>query len=152
MGLEIRRIDNKLEKPLCGFFHALTFTLDQAVLPYPLTDEGAKACAEYAGLDAYFALMWQKAVVGCGFLRGYEKGYDIPSLGIVIHPDYRSIGLGTMMMRFLHTEARLLGASTVMLKMGPDNGVALRMYTGLGYEFREEQGNRIVGFLDLEKR
>jgi len=119
--------------------------------PYQLTEEEAhrRAFSHEAKRDLYYVLIEGEHVIGYGFLRGWDKGYNIPSLGIVIHPAERGKGLGRLLMLFLHAVARRRGAEKVMIKVKPDNEAALHLYRSLGYRFPDKVMGRLVGFCDL---
>ena len=148
---EIRRLSPALEPALAGFFRLLREAdVDQVFHPHPFTDVEARARAGYGGDDLYYVVVHGNQILGYGFLRGWDEGYDIPSLGLVIHPTRRKAGLGRMLMHVLHQAARCHGASRVRLKVYPSNVAARRLYEDLGYSFEggEEDGQQI-GFLDL---
>ena len=149
-ALECRIVDETLEQPLAEFFRALKRAGDDKYFhPHPLTDEEAKKRAQYSGKDLYHVLVEGDKVLGYGILRGWDEGYEAPSLGIVIHPSVRGMGLGKLFMHFLHAAARRRGASKIRLKVYPDNTTAVTMYQELGYTFQAEEAGQLVGFVDL---
>lgn len=149
-ALEFRIVDKALEQPLAEFFRALRRAGDDRYFhPHPFTDEEAKRLAQYLGKDLHYVLVEDDEVLGYGMLRGWDEGYEVPSLGIVIHPAVRGMGLGKLFMHFLHAAARRRGASKVRLKVYPDNTNAVALYKGLGYTFQAEEAGQLVGFIDL---
>jgi CheY-like chemotaxis protein len=117
--------------------------------PHPFTDEGVAQITAYQGRDLYYALLDGPTMLGYGLLRGWDEGYEVPSLGIAIHPDARGLGLGQLLMRFLHAAARVRGAARVRLRVYPDNRRAVHLYESLGYEFSAPEGGYLVGVLHL---
>ena len=85
--------------------------------------------------DLYYVLTSEPSVIGYGLLRGWEEGFDTPSLGIAIHPSYRGEGHGRMLMGFLHSAARARGAERVRLRVHASNDGAMTLYRQLGYRF-----------------
>jgi ribosomal protein S18 acetylase RimI-like enzyme len=79
-------------------------------------------------------------------LRGFDQGYDIPSLAIIIHPEYRQMGLGMLLMSFLHAEARIRKVSRVRLKVYPHNTAACNLYKQVGYNFSGKEGDQLIGY------
>jgi len=149
-ALEFRIVDKTLEQPLAEFFRALKDAGDDKHFhPHPFTDEEAKRCAQYLGKDLYYVLIEGDKVLGYGMLRGWDQGYEVPSLGIAMHPSVRGMGLGELFMHFLHAAARRRGASKVRLKVYPDNTAAVTLYKKLGYTFQSEEAGQLVGFIDL---
>lgn len=149
-ALECRVVDETLERKLAQFFNALKTSGDDAHFhPHPFTDEEAKRRAQYSGRDLYLALVDRDRVIGYGMLRGLDEGYEIPSLGIAIHPSERGTGLGKLLMHFLHIAARRRGASRIRLKVHAENTIGIQLYEQLGYTFQGEEGGQLIGYLEL---
>ena len=149
-ALEIRIPCPELEQALAEFFACLRREGDEAHFhPHPLTPEEASRRCSYQGKDLYYLLLVGRQVVGYGMLRGWDEGYDIPSLGIAIRRSARSSGLASLLMGFLHTAARLRGASKVILKVDKDNPAAIRLYENLGYTFTDKDDRQLLGSMDL---
>ena len=117
--------------------------------PHPLTAEEATARANYSGRDFYCVMLQDNEVAGYGMLRGWDEGYEIPSLGIAIDPSVRGRGYSRTLMSFLHDTAKKRGAAKVRLKVGSRNRAALELYRSLGYIFEPEADQNLIGFLDL---
>lgn len=149
-AFEIRIVDETLEQPLAEFFRDLKKGGDDKHFhPHPLTDEEAKRRCQYSGKDLYYVLTESDKILGYAMLRGWDEGYEVPSLGIVLHPSVRATGLGKLLIHFLHAAARRKGASKVRLKVYPDNTTAVALYKKFGYTFHAEQDGQLVGFIDL---
>ena len=150
--LEFRIVDKTMEQSLAAFFQSLKTAGDEKYFhPHPLNDTEAKKRIHYTGRDLYYVLCGDDEILGYGMLRGWDEGYDIPSLGIVIHPSMRGSGLGKLFVYFLHIVACKRGASKVRLKVYPDNTNAISLYKKLGYIFQIEDDGRFVGFIDLKR-
>lgn len=149
-ALEIRRVNPQLQCPLADFFHSLKqMGDDKHFHPHAFDHATAQRLAHYNGMDLYYAVVDGERILGYGVLRGWDEGYDVPSLGIAIHPEARGTGLGKLLMQFLHAAARRRGATRVRLKVHPDNTVAVKLYQELGYLFRGEEAGQLVGVIDL---
>lgn len=135
-GLEIKRVDSETAPGLLAFLLKLQ-AADEAgwFRPHPFSEATITALCSTAVLDLYYVLVIDRQVVGYGLLRGWDEGYDIPSLGIAIDADYRGLGLGSLTMNFLHSAALLRGAKRVRLRVAADNHVAIAVYAAMGYEF-----------------
>jgi ribosomal-protein-alanine N-acetyltransferase len=148
--VHFERIRPELAPLLAAFFAELRDRGDaRRFHPHGLDAEDARQIADYRGEDEYLALTRGGAVIGYGMLRGWDDGFDIPSLGIALAPSARGRGLGREFMGLLHGVARARGAVAVRLKVYPDNIVALRLYESLGYEFGGEDDGQLVGTLAL---
>ena len=142
-----------MESALTDFFRALRAAGDDSFFhPHPLTDAEAGVRARYRGKDLYYVIVEQGEILGYGFLRGWDEGYEVPSLGIVIRPALRGAGLGRMLMHVLHQAARRHGAARVRLRVLPKNAAARRLYEDLGYIFETEEMGQRVGILELRRR
>jgi RimJ/RimL family protein N-acetyltransferase len=140
----------ELAPPLAAFFAVLTSAGDDRLFhPHPLTSEQADAVANYAGADLYYVLCDGGDVLGYGLLRGWDEGYEVPSLGIAMHPAVRGRGLAAPFMHFLHAAAALRGAPRVRLKVYRTNERARALYERLGYSFTTTDAPELVGFREL---
>jgi [ribosomal protein S18]-alanine N-acetyltransferase len=149
-ALECRALSNAWKQALMRFLNDLTEARDADFFyPHPFTEDALESIIHTARRDLYYLLCEGSSVAGYGMLRGWDEGYEIPSLGIAIHPAARNAGLGRTLMHFLHGAARRRGASKVRLKVRPQNTRALKLYQDLGYVFGPEEGGYLVGFLQL---
>ena len=137
-------------RKLTQFFEDIVANKDENYFhPHPLTYEMAKNIANYEGDDLYFLQIKDNKVTGYGMLRGWDEGFTIPSLGIIIHPSFRNQGLGRDFMEFLHNQAKAKGAAKVRLKVYPSNAGARYLYENLGYSFSNEEKGRLIGYYKL---
>lgn len=150
--LEFRIVDKTMEGSLAMYFQSLKKAGEEKYFhPHPLNDVEAKKRTHYTGKDLYYVLREDSKILGYGMLRGWDDGYEIPSMGIVIHPLMRGFGLGKLFVYFLHVVARKKGASKVRLKVYPDNTNAISLYKKLGYTFHNEADGQLVGYVDLKR-
>lgn len=148
--LEYRRASPDTEAALAVFFDSLrTYGDDTWFHPHPLTNEEARRICSSKGRDLYLVGVYGQDVVAYGLLRGWDEGYEIPSLGIALHPDVRGKGLARSFMLYLHATARLHGASTIRLKVYNDNVRARCLYEKLGYRFTQAEDSQLLGLLDI---
>ncbi len=148
--LEFRRPEPSLERGMAELFAALVGAGDDRTFhPHPFTPAAAAERVQYRGKDVYCLAVVGERVLAYGMLRGWDEGYEIPSLGIAIHPSARGIGLGRALMLYLHSEARRRGACKIRLKVYPDNAAAVGLYRTLGYEFSTTEQGQLVGFKSL---
>ncbi len=152
-ALEFRVLGPELEGALEEFFAELEASETTKYFhPHPFTAEEAKKLCHRQGKDLYYAAIVGGRILGYGMLRGWDEGYEVPSLGIAFRPGHRGVGLGKSFMVFLHAAARLRGAKRIRLKVYPDNAAAVTMYKSLGYHFEEALAGQLVGYLDLAPR
>ncbi len=135
---------------LTRFFDSLIQSGDHVFFhPHPLTREEAIRRTTYRGSDLYFLQFADDVLSGYGMLRGWDAGYEIPSLGIAIHPEARGQGLAEDFLHFLHFMARQQGASVVRLTVHKDNARAVQLYGKLGYRFCRINSEVMEGKLGL---
>lgn len=149
-ALEIRIVAPDVEQPLSEFFSALHNEGDDTHFhPHPLTPEEAHRRCTHTGKDLYYVLIEEQQVLGYGMLRGWDEGFDIPSLGIAVRRSARGYGLATLLMKFLHTAARRRGSKQVILKVYKNNFPARKLYEHLGYTFENEVDGQLLGRINL---
>ena len=150
MPLEIRILSPEWEHALAKFFSGLRGESAAYFHPHPLTDEAATQLAQYQGEDLYYLLVDNGLVLAYGMLRGWNDGYEIPSLGIAVSPACRGKGLGELLMNFLQSAARNKGAKKIRLKVHKENVAACDLYKRLGYQLEERSGEeQLIGTLIL---
>src|SRR5437899_2428171 len=133
--LECRKLTVEWKKPLLVFLRALEVSDTEYFYPHPFTDDAIENIIRTARKDAYYVLAEGGEVLGYGMLRGWDEGYETPSLGIAIHPKVRSTGLGKFFMQFLGAAAKRRGATRVRLRVKSGNTRAVKLYEDLGYRF-----------------
>jgi [ribosomal protein S18]-alanine N-acetyltransferase len=149
-ALEFRKLTREWKEPLLLFLRQLEDTKDSDHFrPHPFVDEAVDRILATSSRDLYYLLTESVNVLGYGMLRGWDEGYDIPSLGIAIHPAWRGEGLGKAFMIFLHAAAKTRGATKIRLRVHERNSRAMRMYEAMGYKFETREGGYRVGLLDL---
>jgi ribosomal protein S18 acetylase RimI-like enzyme len=150
VGIECVRAGPGWEQPLGDFLTALAVAEEEPLFhPHPLTAAAAEAICNETGGDLYYLLVEARTVLAYGMLRGWDQGYEVPSLGIAVHPDLRGSGLALLLMGFLHAAAARRGARAVRLRVRPDNKAAIELYRSLGYVFVGEERGQLVARLEL---
>jgi ribosomal protein S18 acetylase RimI-like enzyme len=151
-SLELVRLSAGWQAELKSFLDAIGASGDDFFFsPHPTDSETLHRLAAQTGMDLYYLLVEGNKVLGYGLLRGWDEGFQVPSLGIAIHPSHRGSGLGGLLMRFLHATASRRGASRIRLRVLKSNAQAIRLYESLGYifEFDSQHGDYLVGMLNL---
>lgn len=153
VALEFRMLTPELEGALTDFFLDLAASETSKYFhPHPFTAEEARKLCRRKGEDLYYAAIVGGRILGYGMLRGWDEGYEVPSLGIALRPGDRGIGLGRSFMVFLHAAARFRRAKRIRLKVYPDNASAVNLYKSLGYHFGDASAGQLVGYIDFATR
>lgn len=148
--IQYYRLDTAWTDQLSTFFESIhTYCIDKYFHPHSFDQKTAQKICRYTGCDLYFIQTMKTKICGYGMLRGWDQGYLIPSLGIMIHPDYRGMGLWEKFMLFLHEQARKKGAKKIRLKVYPENVRAVSLYKKLDYVFLEKEEGQLVAFAEL---
>lgn len=149
--LEIIKLNPTMSQALVSFFVDISKNnYTRYYYPYDLTLKTAEKLCNLSGKDLHYVLVDSKTILGHGMLRGWDEGYDIPSLGIVIHPDASNKGLGSMFVSFLHSAAWARGCFKIRLSVHKDNTPALTIYKRLGYLFTLKNTEEFIGILSKE--
>lgn len=106
----------------------------QAFRPHPLTSPHAEQLCRDTTKDHYAVALCNGEIVGYGMLRGWQEGFDVPSLGIAVLPSARGKGLARQMMNYLHLVAASRSAKQIRLRVEPSNEPALGLYHSMGYQ------------------
>ena len=117
--------------------------------PHPFDRATAEKRGHYKGHDLYFVQTIGDEICGYGMLRGWDEGYSIPSLGVIVHPEYRGKGVGEKLLLFLHEQAGKKGAKKIRLKVYSENSAAIRLYEKLGYIFSNKEQGQLIGIAAL---
>ena len=150
MPLEFRSLVPEMAESLGDFFERLNSTDTAGFFhPHPLTRERASQLCHYAGKDLYFVGTSDSRILAYGLLRGWDEGYEVPSLGISLASDVRGTGLARSFMMFLHSAARLRGCAQIRLTVFQTNVKAVALYQSLGYRFERKNAEEDIGILDL---
>lgn len=138
---------NKTVIALSEFFdHLVQNGDDRYFHPHPFTLEESTRLAniKHSGFDLYYVAIQRDEVLAYGMLRGWDAGFEIPSLGIAVHKHARGFGVSKAMMEVMHCAASWRGAKSIRLKVHTDNKIAQSLYEKIGYKFIGEEGNEFV--------
>jgi ribosomal protein S18 acetylase RimI-like enzyme len=119
--------------------------------PHDLDAAGARAVAAHVGRDVYLIGFVDRVPVAYGMLRGWDEGYEVPSLGIAVRDGYRDQGLGRRMMDALHRVVRDRGCDRVRLRVASGNTRARHLYASMGYREVGVERGELVLILDLDR-
>ena len=99
--------------------------------------------------DKYYILKIAEIIVGYGMLRGYDEGYIIPSLGIMIDKDYRGLGYSKLLMLLLENEASKT-SDKIRLTVFKENKKAISLYKKLDYIFEDYNEKSLIGLKKIK--
>jgi ribosomal protein S18 acetylase RimI-like enzyme len=132
------------------FEHFISTGASNDFHPHPFSISQARWVLDYRGSDLYYVVTLGTKLVAYAMLRGWDEGYDVPSLGIALHKTQRGTGLARALMYYLECAARARGAQRIRLKVHKTNEIAQRLYRSCGYSFDDEQSEEWVGYKSLQ--
>ena len=139
----------KLQKEnVNDLFHFLIKNENKFFIPHDINKE--TLYDNINSKDKYYIMLKENIIIGYGMLRGYDEGYDIPSLGIIIDKDYRGNGFSKIMMKFLEDETLKYGSNMIRLTVFKKNKKAISLYKNLGYIFQEYDDNSLLGIKKIK--
>jgi len=122
----------------------------QFFIPHDLSWGALKNIILTKSKDVYLFMCNEKEeIIGYGMLRGWDEGYEIPSLGILISKHFRGKGYSTPFMNYLHRISKERGAKKIRLTVFKENKIAVSLYNKLGYEFSEKNDLELIGIKNL---
>lgn len=148
-SLAITEIKPRDGQELALFFQQNdTPMVTHAFNPFPLTDESARRIACNREQDRFYIARFHRELVGFGMLRGFQAGYALPSLGILIGVPYQGRGFGRRLIEEVVRATSMLGCDGVRLSVYNWNRRAIRLYESLGFvaeaDGDELNPNRII--------
>lgn len=99
--------------------------------------------------DTYIFMEDNKQLIGYGLLRGLDRGFEIPSLGILISKEWRGKGYSVLLMNHLHEISKQLNMNKVRLTVYKENKIAISLYNKLGYKFSEKNNEELLGIKEI---
>lgn len=151
LSIEIIRLQQCHENRLKVFFNKINNPYYLRYFsPHPFSDEHAKTICEYQGRDLYYSVLLNgQEIIGYCMLRGFDEGYEVPSIGLCILKKYQRMGLGTLLIDFMETLCRLNNCNKVMLKVTKSNKSGLIFYKKNGYVLNEFDKEFLIGVKNL---
>jgi len=121
--------------------------------PFAFDETSVAAILKERKCDVFWGLYAGDRMIGFFMLRGWDAGYDVPSLGALFDEDFRGFGLMALTVELSKVICLLRGATQVMYKAHPDN-IPSRSAARLGFT---EAGvdpvtQHLIYRLDLHKR
>jgi ribosomal-protein-alanine N-acetyltransferase len=99
--------------------------------------------------DKYKIVLFENKIIGYGILRGWDEGFEIPSLGIIIDKDYRGLGLSKLLINYLEFIAKISKSEKIRIVVHKNNLVAYNLYKKMNYEFTSYNENQLISFKNI---
>jgi len=152
--LEYRKISEVDSGKLLKFFSEIVENQDDIFFhPHAFDKETVEyICVNYKGKDLYYVIYLNFDIVGYGILRGWDEGYDIPSLGIILSKKIRGSHISKNFMEFLHLVAKNKGSKSIRIKFNNKNVAIKSLAKKLGYSFKELNESTSLGYFVFQNQ
>ncbi len=153
-GFKIRPLETDDAPQLTAMLRAQSPAYVRFFTPFTFDQDTIAAMLAGKDQDVFMGIYWQNALAGFFMLRGWDKGYEAPSYGILIDERYSGYGLTRLSLKMVKSICKLRRSPRIMLKVHPDNMAAKALFeearfvqTGVD----AASGNLIYHF-DLDER
>lgn len=102
-------------------------------VPFNMNIDSLKDILSKARRDLFFCVKIDTEIAGFFMLRGFDQGYEIPSYGVWISSKFSNKGLAKLTLQYCISLCRFAKIEKLMLKVHPDNNIALKMYRNFGF-------------------
>jgi RimJ/RimL family protein N-acetyltransferase len=152
--LEYKKISEVDSGKLLKFFSEIVENEDDLFFhPHAFDEETVKyLCVNYKGKDLYYVIYLNFNIVGYAMLRGWDEGYEIPSLGIILSKNIRGSGISKNFMEFLHLIAKNKESKRIRITVNNKNIACINLAKKLGYSFKELNESTLLGFFDFKNQ
>lgn len=152
IDLEIKKISVMHAKELSELLSNSSQEYNQHFIPFNFDEETISNILGNVVNDFFYGIYSSKKLIGFYMLRGFDKGYKIPSYGVFIKEEFAGKGLGRLTLDHAISQSRLLGCKRIMLKVHPENTNAKELYlrTGFKQEGYDPKNSNLIMFKDLK--
>jgi RimJ/RimL family protein N-acetyltransferase len=131
--IEIKKLSMRDIPELLDLWNNDPIGYNQYFIPFEINYEKLKSILENAVKDVFMAVVAKGRIAGFFMLRGLDAGYEIPSYGVWISAKYANKGLAKLTLHYSISLCKIAGIKKIMLKVHPDNKIALKMYKNFGF-------------------
>lgn len=127
--------------------------------PFPLTTGSARLLTTQIHQDLYFGAFLDELIIGFGMLRGWDEGFDVPSLGILVDHFHQRRGIGRLLTNYAISLAESKNCKKIRLSVYEDNLPAIALYSSIGFtelerkiiQINDETRNKIIMVMQLKQ-
>ena len=145
--------------PLSRLFRENNLTsISRNFHPFPLTTESASLITNQLHQNLYFGAFLEEIIIGFGMLRGWDEGFDVPSLGILVDHLHQHRGIGRLLTNYAISLAESKSCKKIRLSVYEDNLPAMALYSSIGFselerkiiQINDETRNKIIMTMQLK--
>lgn len=134
--ITIRQLSLKDSRPLSDLMLSEDAGYSRYFIPFSFDYESIRSVLSNAKSDLYYGIFLANQLVGFFMLRGFDKGYEIPSYGVWITSRHSSKGLSKLSLQYTIAICKLNNIKKMMLKVHPDNLIAKDIYESFGFVYQ----------------
>lgn len=131
--IEIRELHRKQAGDLAWLFTQQAPDYLRWFQPFEFDVETLDRVLDAARTDVFLGLYVLRELVGLVMLRGFDEGYPVPALGIMVDFSYTGTGLSDAGVEAAKAVARLRNCERIMLKVHPENAPAQKLFRRHGF-------------------
>lgn len=150
--LEIKKIDASYAQELSELLLQSGTDYSKYFIPFSFDFESVSKVLSKAVKDMFYGIFASNKLVGFYMLRGWDEGYEIPSYGVWVSPDFSSKGLSRLTLQHAITVCRINSIKKLMLKVHPENLIAKKIYEDFGFicQGTDERIGNLIYFKEIK--
>ncbi|MDQ3254108.1 MAG: GNAT family N-acetyltransferase [Acidobacteriota bacterium] len=117
---------------LCALLRSQPPGYIQYFKPFLFDEDTLRRVLSDVQRDVFQGLYHGDRLIGLMMLRGWDEGYEVPTLGVMIDEQHRNHGLMTLTVEVAKVICRMRKVGRIMYKAHPDN-VPAKSATRLGF-------------------
>ena len=134
LNINIRVINKNISKDLSHILRKEKSEYLEYFIPFNFDEETIRKILIKAKHDKYYGVFINNNIVGFYMLRGFDKGYEIPSYGVYISEKYSGLGLSKLTLQHAISFCKLNCIKKLMLKVHPQHKIAKNIYESFGFK------------------
>jgi len=128
----LRPLDVHHAPELCSLLQSQSPGYIQYFKPFPFDESTLRRVLSEVREDVFEGFYHGDRLIGLMMLRGWDEGYEVPTLGAMIDEQHRNHGLMTLIVEVAKVICRMRKVGRIMYKAHPDN-VPAKSATRLGF-------------------
>lgn len=117
-------------RPLTAADLGQVISIERASYPYPWTKGIFEDCLK-VGYSCFGGMIDGQLVAYEVHNRGADEAH---LLNLCVHPEFRSLGLGRLLLQHAIDHARAMGCMVMFLEVRPSNAAAIQLYREAGFD------------------
>jgi RimJ/RimL family protein N-acetyltransferase len=136
---------------LAVLFHSADPEYSKYFTPFSFDEETLRNMLLTAVKDQFFSIKVNNRLSGFYMLRGFDEGYQIPSYGVWIAPEYAGCGLAKLSLQHAICFCKVNRVKKLMLKVAQENTIPKKIYEDFGFiqQGFDERNNNLIYYKEL---